>query len=194
MNRAMVHIQGDRAVTSSVEVATFFDKEHRNVTRAIRNTLEHVSDRFRVLNFEQVADLFMHGQKVSGWMLTKDGFAMIVLGFTGKEAIQFREAYIERFNEMEALLRRRQYKQHQLNDAQMHDVVRAALGQARPEMSLTTAINAMILRGLHIPPITREAMVKLVKTGVIEGFKRDRQWHVYQDSFADWLEQRKLSS
>jgi phage regulator Rha-like protein len=46
MNRAMVHIQGDRALTSSVDIAHTFDKEHKNVLQIHRNILPTCLNRF----------------------------------------------------------------------------------------------------------------------------------------------------
>lgn len=189
-----LEVIGGRAMTTSVAVAQFFDKSHKNVLRAIRNVLEHVSDAFNRLNFEPVSGEDDHKQRTEIYRMTKDGFAMIVLGFTGEKAIQFREAYITRFNEMESRLLRQKYKRDMLSSQQIDDRVQVILKNARSEMTLTFAYNLMITRGLHIPPISRESIIKLINRGVIEGYFKNRQWHVYQDSFADWLEQRKLGS
>lgn len=186
-----LQIHNGQPMTTSVNIAQYFDREHRIVTRAIRNILPHVSEGFRVRNFVHPVRLTIAGQSVDGYLLTRSGFAMIALGFTGEKAIQFREAYITRFDEMEGQLRRRQYKENLLGSPRISDAVKAVLGEARAEMSLSFAMTLMISRGLYLPPITRDQMIKLIQTGEIEGHKRDRVWHVYQDSFAAWLERRK---
>lgn len=194
MNAPTLQVIDGRAITTSVAVADFFKKRHGDVLRAIKNVLEHVSEAFNRRNFASVSGTDAHSQRTEIYQMTKDGFAMIVLGFTGKDAIQFREAYITRFNDMENRLRRQAYRQNMLTSPQIDQRVQVVLGNARSDMTLTFAFNLMMARGLHIPPISRDQMIKLIKTGVIDGYFDNRQWHVYQDSFADWLEQRKLAA
>lgn len=89
-------------VASSRKVAGVFSKRHDVVLRAIDNC--ECSDEFRNRNF--VVSYYREGRgKYKEYLLTKDGFAFIVMGFTGKKAAQFKEAYINRFNEMEAFIK-----------------------------------------------------------------------------------------
>jgi len=87
----------------SRDVAAFFRKEHKNVLRDI-NAL-HCSDEFRRLNFEPFKINDLTGESTSHVTMTKDGFAFLVMGFTGAAAAVFKEAYIGRFNAMEAKVR-----------------------------------------------------------------------------------------
>jgi len=84
-------------------VAAYFGKRHANVLQSI-DTLE-CSPEFRQLNFQSAEYLDGQGKPRPSIDMTKDGFVFLVMGFTGRKAAAFKEAYIGRFNEMEAELR-----------------------------------------------------------------------------------------
>lgn len=89
-------------VVGSRYVSETFSKRHDAVLRAIENS--ECSDEFRKHNF--VVSSYREGRgKYKEYLLTKDGFSFTVMGFTGKKAAQFKEAYINRFNEMESFIR-----------------------------------------------------------------------------------------
>ena len=83
----------------SLAVAAVFEKDHRNVIRDIRNL--DCSDEFRLLNFEQSTYINEQGHSQPCYTMTRDGFVFLVMGYRGKKAAAFKEAYIKRFNQME---------------------------------------------------------------------------------------------
>jgi len=87
----------------SLAVAKAFDKDHRNVLRDI-DKLE-CSDEFRALNYEPTSYLSSQGHKKRCYNMTRDGFTFLAMGYTGKKAAAFKEAYIKRFNEMEEFIK-----------------------------------------------------------------------------------------
>ena len=88
---------------TSLQVAEHFGKRHPDVLRAIRKL--EVSEEFSRCNFAP-RDYFDERGKVQPmYDITRDGFAMLAMGFTGKEAARWKEAYISTFNAMEAKLR-----------------------------------------------------------------------------------------
>ncbi|OSK93953.1 Rha family phage regulatory protein, partial [Escherichia coli] len=97
-----VTIANGRAVTTSVAVAEFFRKMHKNVIQKIE-TLE-CSPEFNQLNFKPVTYTDAKGEKRPMYQITKNGFVFLVMGFTGKKAAAFKEAYIAEFDRMEAEL------------------------------------------------------------------------------------------
>lgn len=101
----IVRLVGDQLRADSRDVAAYFRKDHKNVLQAITNL--HCSPRFRGLNFQPFKINDLTGETTSHVTMTKDGFAFLVMGFTGPAAAVFKEAYIERFNAMEAELRNR---------------------------------------------------------------------------------------
>jgi len=91
--------------TTSVDVARIFRKEHKHVLRDIQAL--DCSEEFRVSNFGHTP--YIHPQNKQTYpmvTMTKDGFTFLAMGYTGKEAAKFKEAYIKRFNEMEATLKK----------------------------------------------------------------------------------------
>lgn len=95
------------AVTS-LQVAEAFGKRHDNVIRDIRNTLDKCSESFAALNFEGSTFKDGTGRKLPCYLLSKDGLLMVTMGYTTPDAMRVKEAYIRRFNEMEAELARRE--------------------------------------------------------------------------------------
>lgn len=101
---ALVTIDRDRIVTDSQTLARTFGKQHRTVLRAFDNL--KCSDDFRLHNFVQTDFLDSQGKTHRQVIMTKNGFVMLALGFTGEKAAAFKEEYIRAFDEMaEALAR-----------------------------------------------------------------------------------------
>lgn len=88
--------------TTSTQVAEHFQKAHRDVLRAIRNL--ECSDGYRLRNFAQSSYLNEQGKQQPCFRMTRDGFVFLAMGFTGKEAALWKEAYIDAFNRMEKAL------------------------------------------------------------------------------------------
>ena len=91
------------ATATSVQIAEHFGKRHRDVLRAIRNL--GCSPEFNERNFAPVDYIDEKGEHRPMYRVTRDGFAILAMGFTGKEAMRWKEAYIRAFNLMEAKLR-----------------------------------------------------------------------------------------
>lgn len=81
-------------------VADIFGKEHKNVLDIIRKLGEDEPE-FNRLNFQPIKYKDDKGRKQPCYLMTRDGFTMLVMGFTGAKARKFKLAYIQRFNQME---------------------------------------------------------------------------------------------
>jgi Rha family phage regulatory protein len=99
-----VEIVSGRPVTSSLRVAEHFGKQHKHVVRDIRRIIQDVSKEFAEPNFGPCNYIGENGKQLPMYLLTKDGFLILAMGYTGKDAMRLKEAYIRRFNEMEAEL------------------------------------------------------------------------------------------
>ncbi|ENX6894046.1 Rha family transcriptional regulator [Escherichia coli] len=97
-----IAIVDGQVVTSSLAVANFFSKRHGDVLKKIR-TLE-CSASFTARNFSVSDYTDCTGRKLPCYQITRDGFAFLAMGFMGKRAAQFKEAYINAFNQMEKQL------------------------------------------------------------------------------------------
>ena len=102
-------VNGKPSVTS-LQVAAAFGKEHKNVLADIRNIISKCSGLFNELNFKPVDYTDAKGEKRPMYALSKDGLLMVTMGYTTHEAMQIKEAYIARFNDMEAALHARNNK------------------------------------------------------------------------------------
>ncbi|MDY1383885.1 Rha family transcriptional regulator [Pseudomonas aeruginosa] len=97
-----VEIIGGKPTTTSLDVAKHFRKRHDNVLRDIKN-LECPED-FALLNFEECSRTGANNRPEPYVRMTRDGFTLLCMGFTGKEAMHWKIAYINAFNKMEQVL------------------------------------------------------------------------------------------
>lgn len=103
MNELVV-MKNKQAVTSSINLAISFYKEHRNIMRDIRGLKEDVHN-FEQMFFESTEpDAYGRDRKV--YLMNRDGFTLLAMGFTGSKAMEFKLKYIEAFNEMEKQIKK----------------------------------------------------------------------------------------
>ena len=93
-----------KPVTTSLRVAEYFGKEHYNVIRDIKAVIAKCSESFNGSNFELVDYVDPKGERRPMYLLTRDGFMIVAMSYTGEKAMQLKEAYIGAFNEMERKL------------------------------------------------------------------------------------------
>lgn len=104
----LVFIENGRALTDSLTIAETFGKEHKHVLRDIREL--ECSNEFAQSNFGQTPYVHpQNGQTYEKYLITQDGFAFLVMGYTGKEAARFKEMYINEFNRMRNELTKPQF-------------------------------------------------------------------------------------
>lgn len=102
MNDLQLTNQNGQAVVSSRKIAEDFGKEHKNVLRDIETLLRDVLE-IEPMFYETTApDSYGREQKV--YLMNRDGFTLLAMGFTGTEAMQWKIRYIQAFNEMEKQL------------------------------------------------------------------------------------------
>lgn len=95
--------RNDKAFCSSRQVAESFEKRHDHVLRDIQKL--DCSENFRLLNFGETFYKDEWNRKQPEYLMTKDGFIFLVMGYRGKKAAALKEAYIKRFNDMEAFIK-----------------------------------------------------------------------------------------
>lgn len=99
-----------KIITTSVAVANYFHKRHDNVLDKIRSVMNECDPEYHLLNFKEVVREVAGGEgairKMPMFELTRDAFVLIVMGFTGKKALQWKIDYINAFNQMEAELQK----------------------------------------------------------------------------------------
>jgi len=99
--------KGNQIYCDSLQVAESFNKRHSYILDIIAKLTEPkngLSENFIQTNFSLSNYKDFSGKQNKMYLLTKDGFAMIVMGFTGKKALRFKEEYIKRFDLMEKFI------------------------------------------------------------------------------------------
>jgi phage regulatory protein, rha family len=100
----LVIMKNHQAVTTSLQVAETFEKNHRDVLSAIDDLKERVAEKSADLFYD---DSYVHPQNKQTYrqvIMNRDGFTLLAMGFTGKKALQFKLQYIFAFNKMEAAI------------------------------------------------------------------------------------------
>ena len=120
----------DLALTNSLLVAEKFGKEHNKVVRAIENLIGGIAKNGNTPE-NTIQGMFertiytnpQNGQAYPMYIMNRDGFSLLVLGFTGKKALEFKLEFINAFNEMERIIKENKPKMSQaeflLQQAQM---------------------------------------------------------------------------
>ena len=170
---SLVAVENEHAVTTSLRVAEVFGKQHKNVLRDIQNL--ECSDDFRKLNFEPshiIKQLPNNGsKKLPMYYITRDGFMFLVMGFTGKTAAKWKEAYIKAFNEMEAKIRAEQMakaiEEHDRKEAIEYEKLLER--EEREEAAIDARVAAM-------PPVkSRKSQAEpQTNSGIIEDYNGKR--------------------
>lgn len=95
-------INNGKVVVSSRQVAESFEKEHKHVLESIRNlTAENSTVR---MMFSETSYINERGKEYPEYLMTRDGFTLLAMGFTGQKAFNWKLKYIEAFNKMEKML------------------------------------------------------------------------------------------
>ncbi len=116
MNNLVFKGQNNQALTNSLLVAEKFGKEHRNVIRAIEDIV--CAQNCAQTNNQQLTKMFALAdydvplnngtgavRKAPMYIMNRDGFTLLAMGFTGEKALQFKLDYINAFNQMEDTIR-----------------------------------------------------------------------------------------
>ena len=180
-------IENNRPVVSSRKVAEVFEKEHYNVIRDIRNL--ECSKSFADLNFELSEYEDITGRVLPEYLMTRDGFSFLAMGFTGAKAAAWKERYIAAFNAIEQELMARV----QLPDFTNPVIAaRAWADEVEKKLSLQAKIDADAPHTHLGKAITRSSdcitvadFVPIMKqAGITHGYDGKRLW---QNNLYDML-------
>ncbi|MBR0287851.1 MAG: Rha family transcriptional regulator [Selenomonadaceae bacterium] len=104
-NTTLVFIKNDTPLTTSRTVAEQFDKQHQHVMRDIRDIISQVEDESKIGRmFHETTYADKYGRQKPMYTMTRDGFSLLAMGFTGKKALEFKLKFIDAFNRMEQAL------------------------------------------------------------------------------------------
>ncbi|MSN96806.1 Rha family transcriptional regulator [Campylobacter sp. FMV-PI01] len=100
-------IIGDEIFADTLKVSEFFNKNHPEILRLIRNL---PNDEFKELNFKKSLYIDKQNRTKPKFNLTKDGFSLLVMGFTGEKAYKWKVEFLKAFNKMEVILKEKDEK------------------------------------------------------------------------------------
>ena len=108
----LIVVENNQALTTSLIIAETFKKRHDIVLRAIENSLTILRDNGRKIALSKIEQSFIKGEYKDAqgkprpmYYLNRDAFSLIVMGFTGTKALEWKLKYIDAFNRMEAALK-----------------------------------------------------------------------------------------
>lgn len=101
----LVQIKNKEVVTTSRQVADVFEKRHSDVLRIIETKTLNLPTQKCVDLFKESLYQDIQGKDRKEYLLTRDGFSFIVMGFTGRKADEWKLKYIQAFNQMEEMIK-----------------------------------------------------------------------------------------
>ena len=101
---ALVKVENNQIVTDSRSVAENFGKQHKDVLRAIENLVRGDQRKIAPMFYETTMP-DSYGRQQKTYLMNRDGFSLLVMGFTGAKALGWKLKYIEAFNSMERKLK-----------------------------------------------------------------------------------------
>ena len=162
----LVILQHKKAVTTSLNISKNFEKRHDHVLRDVENIKKDVPNFGEMFQEVDIPDSY--GRPRKAYLINRDGFTLLAMGFTGKKALQFKLKYIEAFNKMESsllqLTSEDQMKIDRLETMRINAETRQATLAFKIAMETTSlsgkenllAKAAEILTGEKVLPIMRE--------------------------------------
>lgn len=101
----LVIMKNQQAVTTSLQIAEAFGKQHKDVLEAIRDKMSTAENSALFKMFYEDTYVAGNGKRNRMYYMNRDGFTFLAMGFTGKKADEFKLKYIEAFNQMEAQIK-----------------------------------------------------------------------------------------
>ena len=134
-NLNLVSINNNQVVVSSRQVADDFGKQHKDVLESIRGILAAENS---ATKFFYESTFTNRGKQYPEYLMNRDGFSLLVMGFTGEKALEWKVKYINAFNAMEQELRNKELeKPKQANERDKAMLLNAQSRQATLFMKLS---------------------------------------------------------
>lgn len=213
--QALVTSYNGVLVADSLQVAESFGKSHRHVLEAVDKLVYNLAAENSAAKPEAYfipADYENRGKRYRKFLLTRDGFSLLVMGFTGPAALHWKLLYIEAFNKMEEALRST-VDIRQLVTQITTDVLRTVLPDIRqaveppPEIEDRRVHNSRRLDFLYgndeaLPKfltvydirdylgIGQRQAYELVKSEGFPAKKLGNSYRIPKDDFLDWVKKQ----
>ena len=136
MNDIILSTQNGEPVASSRDVAERFGIDHKDVLRSIKNLTAQNCALLKM--FHKTEYTTAQNKKATMYLMNRDGFSLLAMGFTGKEAVQWKLKYIAAFNAMEKQLAAQHKEQRAVQDANIQNAIDRVI-EARKKLDENTA-------------------------------------------------------
>lgn len=156
----MVILDGDHPTTNTLIIAEYFGKKHSHILRDIRELMDDCPEDFGESNFGLTFYNDSQGKKQIMRTLTRDGFMLLSMGFTGTNATRLKIAFIEEFNRMEAALHQPLQRPGQVDELQARRA-REELLKSKPLWAQIQRYLEKGLKQLEISLLTRKSVTTI---------------------------------
>ena len=113
-NNLVFQNENGTLTTTSLKIAEIFGRNHKEILRTTEKLLNDLPEDWGKRNFAHTPYVHpQNGQTYPMVTLTRDAFSLLVMGFTGEKALQWKLKYIEAFNDMEQALRNKEIAEYQ---------------------------------------------------------------------------------
>jgi Rha family phage regulatory protein len=179
-NPELVKVENNQIVTDSRSVAGHFGKEHKNVIQTIENIRAENSAVTQM--FYETSYTAGTGKHYKMYLMNRDGFSLLVMGFTGAKALEWKIRYIQAFNEMEKKLAN---KNALIIPKDYPSALRALANEYEAKQKLLTENKVMKPKA--------EYFDCLVDRNLLTNFRTTaKEFHMKQKQFVNWLLKNKF--
>lgn len=109
MDQLVFRGANDQAMTNSLLVAEKFGKNHKDVLESIRAILMTAENSALLSMFVESTYYSSQNKELPMYIISRDGFTLLVMGFNGKDALNFKLEFLNAFNKMESMLKSDDY-------------------------------------------------------------------------------------
>lgn len=178
----LVEIMDNEVVTSSKQVAEVFNKRHDAVLRDIKNIIKNSSPQnCGVLKmFAEDSYVARNGKTNPMYIMNRDGFTLLAMGFTGQKALEFKVKYIEAFNKMEEELKANSDLE-KFAKLPFNQQLLVVMGNQQKEIDETKERLTRLENQTYLTHGELKAIAKEVKSRVIKLMREDETIHYYNE-------------
>lgn len=197
MTDIILSTQNGEPVASSLQIAESFGKEHNHVLRDIKVLLEGMPKNGQTPMFYKTEYVHeQNGQTYPMYQMNRDGFSLLVMGFTGKAALEWKLKYIAAFNEMERRIKQPQMTPAALREAILNpDTVIQLCRQIKAEREKNarlTAENAKLTAANEIMQPKADYFDQQVAANQLTGLQETADGlRIPRRTFMSWLVEKK---
>lgn len=146
----------NQPTTTSRDIAKVFDRMHKNVLQDIRSL--KCGDEFAGLNFQPTEYVDLQGKTKTEYLITRDGFTILVMGYNGKKAMEFKIKYIASWNQMASFI------QQQIDDAKDLQIKQLEASKSTITDKQFLKLNNMVVELYNKSLVTDESTLSVYKT------------------------------